>query len=120
MKALIVMVHGSPKADANDDIRRVIDVVRSRSLFDIVEIGFMECNEPTIVEAVDEAVKRGADRVVGVPYFLHTGTHVASDLPAILDEARGRHPEVEFALGRYIGASNALAEILADRAQCVT
>jgi sirohydrochlorin ferrochelatase len=110
------MVHGSPNAEANADMHRVADVVRGRKAFDMVEVGFMECNEPTISEAIDSCAARGATSIVAVPYFLHTGTHVASDLPAILDEARSRHEDIEFSMGRYIGASQNLSQILADRA----
>jgi len=96
---------------------RVVEIIRKRKDFDIVEVGFMECNEPTIDAAIDKAVAQGASRVVAVPYFLHTGTHVADDLPGILDGAHIRHPQVEFAMGKYLGSSPRLTEILADRAR---
>ncbi len=115
--ALLVMVHGSPRPVANSDMFRVVEEVKARSVFDVVEAGFMECNAPTIPEAVDACVAQGADRVVAVPYFLHTGTHVADDLPTLLEEARERHPQVEFQMGRYIGTSPLLTDILAARAQ---
>jgi sirohydrochlorin ferrochelatase len=117
--ALIVMVHGSPRPIANADMFRVVDVVRASGRFDIVEAGFMECNEPSIADAIEDVIRRGAARVIAVPYFLHTGTHVADDLPGILDDAKVRHPEVEFAMGRYIGTSTLLTDILAERARVV-
>ena len=117
--ALLVMVHGSPRPVANRDMYQVVEVVRQRRDFSIVEVGFMECNAPTIPDAIDACVAQGAGRVVAVPYFLHTGTHVADDLPTLLDEAKGRHPSVEFAMGRYIGTSPLLTDVLADRASAV-
>ncbi|MGO8672965.1 MAG: sirohydrochlorin chelatase [Capsulimonadaceae bacterium] len=114
--ALIVMVHGSPKPGANDDMFRVTQIVRDRPCFDIVEAGFMECNEPTIATAIDSAVYQGANRVIAVAYFLHTGTHVTHDLPTLLQEARARHRGIEFGMGRYLGRSEHLTHILADRA----
>ena len=115
--ALLVMVHGSPRAAANDQMYQVLDVIQERRAFDIIQAGFMECNEPTIPDAIDACIAQGAERVVAVPYFLHTGTHVADDLPSLLDLARLRHPQIEFAMGRYIGASSRLTEILLDRAK---
>ena len=117
--ALLVMVHGSPRPVANEDMFKVVEVVKERRAFDIVEVGFMECNEPTIPDAIAACVAQGAGRVVAVPYFLHTGTHVADDLPTLLDEAKERHPGIEFSMGRYIGTSPILTDILADRAACV-
>ena len=114
-EALLVMVHGSPRPEANDDMFAVVDVVRERRVYPIVEVGFMECNEPSIPEAIDTCVRQGAERVIAVPYFLHTGNHVADDLPTALEEAQERHPEVEFLMGDYIGHDMLVADVIRDR-----
>jgi sirohydrochlorin ferrochelatase len=114
--ALLVMVHGSPKQSANNPMVSVVDEVRSQGVFDFVQVGYMECNDPTIPDAIELCVAQGVSRMVAVPYFLHRGTHVAFDLPQILNEARLRFPHVEFALGPYIGLSDALTDLLLDRA----
>ncbi len=114
-EALLVMVHGSPRPEANDDMFAVVDVVRDRGVYPIVEVGFMECNEPSIPEAIDTCVMQGAERVIAVPYFLHTGNHVADDLPTALEEAQERHPEVEFLMGDYIGHDMLVADVIRDR-----
>ncbi len=118
--ALLVMVHGSPRPVANEDMFRVVEAFKSRpeatERFPIVEVGFMECNEPTIPEAIDRCVAQGATIVTAVPYFLHTGTHVCDDLPTLMEEAEVRHPEVAFRMGDYIGLSPRLTELLAERA----
>lgn len=115
--ALLIMVHGSPRAEANADMFRVADLVRERGVFDRVQVGFMECNAPDIPTAIQTCVSEGAERIIAVPYFLHTGTHVADDLPGLLEDAQARYPHVQFALGRYLGASPRLTDILAARAQ---
>ena len=116
MQALLVMVHGSPRPIANEEMFRVVEVVRQRKVFPIVEVGFMECNEPTIPDAIDRCVAAGATQVVAVPYFLHTGTHVCDDLPTLLEEAQERHPTVEFRMGDYLGLSPRLTALLEERA----
>ena len=113
------MVHGSPRPVANQSMFQVVEEVKARGVFDLVEVGFMECNEPTITEAADVCAASGADTVIAVPYFLHTGTHVADDLPTLLDEAAERHPHVKFQMGRYLGTSPTLTGILARRAAAV-
>jgi sirohydrochlorin ferrochelatase len=117
--ALIVMVHGSPMTIANEDMFRVVDMVRARNVFATVSVGFMECNEPTIPTAIQQCILAGATKVVAVPYFLHVGTHVADDLPILIEQARERYPDVEFAMGGYIGASPYISEILAQRVEAV-
>ena len=86
------MVHGSPRPVANQSMFEVVEEVKARGVFDQVEVGFMECNAPTIDEAADTCAAAGADKVIAVPYFLHTGTHVADDLPTLLDEAAAASP----------------------------
>ncbi len=113
--ALLVMVHGSPRPIANADMHRVTEVVRERGVYDLVEAGFMECNEPTIPDAIDSCIAQGADEVIAVPFFLHTGTHVADDLPTLIEEAMRRHPDVKFRMGDYLGRSERLTDILSDR-----
>jgi sirohydrochlorin ferrochelatase len=114
--ALLVLVHGSPRASANEPMHRVVELIRERGVYPIVEVGFMECNEPTIPEAVESCVEQGATRVIAVPYFLHTGNHVADDLPTLLEEAKRRYPEVEFLMGDFIGRAPELTDILLKRA----
>lgn len=120
--ALLVLVHGSPRPVANNEMFRVLDELQNRpdaSGFPIVQAGFMECNEPSIPDAVDLCVQAGAGRIVAVPYFLHTGTHVCDDLPTLLEEAQEKYPQVEFLMGDYLGLSPRLTDILETRAQTV-
>lgn len=114
-EALLVLVHGSPRPTANEEMFRVVEVARQRGEFAVVAVGFLECNAPSIPDAIDLCVAQGATRILAVPYFLHTGTHVAEDLPALLEQGRERHPNVEFRLGDYLGRSERLTDILAAR-----
>ncbi len=116
-RAMLVMVHGSPRAVANEDMFRVVDVVRLRGLYPILEVGFLECNEPDISSAIATCAKQGADRIDAVPYFLHTGTHVIEDLPDLLEEGRKRYPNVEFRMTPFLGTSPRVAELAAQRAR---
>ena len=118
--ALLVMVHGSPHPSANDDMFQVIEDLRTRPdatrLYPIIEAGFMECNAPSILEAIDRCVAAGAQRLVAVPYFLHIGTHVCDDLPTLLEAAQAHHPNIEILLSEYIGLAPLLTDLLAARA----
>ncbi len=117
--ALLVMVHGSPRPIANNDMFAVVDVIRERGVYPIVEVGFMEINKPSIPEAIERCVVQGAKRVLAVPYFLHTGNHVTDDLPTLLEEAQARYPQVEFLMGDYLGHDPLLADVVAERAAAV-
>ena len=117
--ALLILVHGSPRPESNRDMFAVVDTLRDgaggNNEYSIVHVGFMECNEPDIPTAIEHCVRDGASRVVAVPYFLHTGNHVADDLPTLLEEAQEKYPDVEFLMGDYLGHDEAVAGVLRDR-----
>lgn len=113
--ALLVMVHGSPRPIANGDMFAVVDAVRARGVYPIVEVGFMEVNEPAIPEAIARCVAQGAERVLAVPYFLHTGKHVTDDLPTLLEAAQAQYLDVQFLMGDYLGHDPLIADVIVDR-----
>ena len=113
--SLLVMVHGSPRPESNEAMFQVVEEVRRRAIFDHIEVGFMECNEPDIPTAIENLLRQGAKRVVAVPYFLHAGTHVADDLPGLLEAAQKQNPDVEFLMGDYIGRDFRVADVMRDR-----
>ena len=117
--AILILVHGSPRLTANEEMFRVVERVRERNTFPIVQVGFLECNEPDIPTAIDLCAAQGATEIRAVPYFLHTGTHVAQDLPALLEAGSKRHPHIEFRLGDFLGYSRHLTDILAERTHAV-
>lgn len=116
-EAMLVMVHGSPRPAANGVMFRVVEEVKRRQVYPVVEVGFMECNEPTIPEAIASCVQQGAEMIIAVPYFLHTGNHVTDDLPTLLEEAQQQYPQVIFKMGEFLGRSPALTDILQERAK---
>ena len=53
----------------------------------------------------DRLVARGCRRVVVLPLVLLDAGHAKSDVPAVVVEARDRHPHVAFPFGRPIGVT---------------
>jgi sirohydrochlorin ferrochelatase len=117
MRAMLVMVHGSPREESNDAVRRVVAAARSRGGWDAIEIGYLDVNQPDIAAAVDLLVEQGASEIVAVPYFLHSGKHLLRDLPDALDECTQRHAGVRITMSDYLGHSPLMADILRDRAK---
>ncbi|HXI12296.1 MAG TPA: CbiX/SirB N-terminal domain-containing protein [Thermoanaerobaculia bacterium] len=115
MNALLIMAHGSPRPEANEDIRNVASLVKNESDYPFVTIGYLDCNEPDIATAIDDCVSAGATSIAAVPYFLHSGRHLLRDVPAILKEGALRHPSVTILMGDYVGHEPQIAEVLLDR-----
>ncbi len=113
--AICFMGHGSRASEANAAMYRVIDQVKRGAGYDIVEAGFMELSRPSIAEAVQSCVDRGARRILLVPYFLHMGMHMRRDLPDLMREMQARHPDVDIRMSSHIGYHAKLAEIVLER-----
>lgn len=113
--ALLALVHGSPTASANDEFLQVLEVIKTGHQFAYVQQGFLECNEPSIPEAIDLCAAAGVKNILVVPYFLHTGRHVVKDLPELLADGSMRHPGIELYLGDFLGRSPIITDILAER-----
>lgn len=111
------MAHGSPREESNEAVRKVVGLARETAGFELVEVGYLDVNQPDIPAAIEMLIERGASEIVAVPYFLHTGKHVLRDLPDLLDSASLRHPGVSISMTDYIGHSPVIADILRDRAR---
>jgi len=113
--ALILIAHGSRRAPANDAHLDLCGRVGAQ-LGRHVSPAFLELADPTIPGAIDDAVERhGACHLVLLPYFLHPGNHTLRDIPALVDDARRRHPGVTIEQLDHIGSSDAMVGLVADR-----
>jgi sirohydrochlorin ferrochelatase len=113
--AILIMAHGSRIPEANRAVNEIAAMVKNMTGYDIVEVAFREQHAPNIQKGIDACVARGAQRILLMPYFLYMGAHVLEDLPAELEEARQRYPQVEMAMGKHLGVHPKLAEIVIDR-----
>jgi sirohydrochlorin cobaltochelatase len=113
--ALLLMAHGSPNPSANQPIEQVAARIRATGRYAQVVVCYMDLNQPSICEAIDDLVVRGARRLVAVPYFLQLGGHVAEDLPATIEAARQRHAGTEILLAEHLGYDALLVEVIAER-----
>jgi sirohydrochlorin ferrochelatase len=116
LTALLLIAHGSRQDEANADLLYVVDALRRRPGFDLVEASFLELAAPTIEQVAADCVARGVERVVLLPYFLSAGIHVRRDLTEIRDRLTARFAEVDFLLGEPLGRHPLLLEVVADRA----
>lgn len=116
MKALLIVAHGSRRAASNEEVEALAAAVEisCAEQFGYIGTAFLELAQPDIPTGIDRCIEAGADTVVVVPYFLAAGTHVANDIPAIIDEARGRHSHCSFELKSHIGASPMMAALVKD------
>ena len=114
MKALLLIAHGSRRAESNTEIARLAERVAqlAERRFDIVEHAFLELAEPSIPDGIERCIEQGAREVRVLPYFLARGTHVAEDIPGIVDAKRAERPEIEIVVTDYLGTAEELPGLL--------
>lgn len=113
--AILLMGHGSRVPEANNALHAVAEMVKAETGCEIVEVSFREQHSPNIQKGIDACVHRGAERIVLYPYFLFAGAHVLEDLPAEMEEATRRYPQLEMTLGEPLGVHPKLGEIVCER-----
>jgi sirohydrochlorin cobaltochelatase len=112
---LLFVAHGTPVETANQPIRQVMAQVQKRMGYASALAGYLECNEPSIPQAIAQLVNDGIKRLTILPYFLHMGRHVRHDLPAIFAKARQDHPELDLRIAHHLDYDPLLVDVVAER-----
>lgn len=112
MKDTILLVgHGSRDAHGNQEIEQFVQNWRQQHPDWRIDVCFIEFADVLLDEGFDRAA-HGSRRVIVIPLILNAAGHVKMELPAHLQKARQRHPQVEFILARHLGANETLLKLL--------
>ena len=113
--AILLIAHGSRLQAANDDLRRVAEMLRRRLPDEMIECSYLELADPTIPQGMAACVQQGAERVRMLPYFLSAGSHVSRDLEDHRARFESEYPGVEVRLCPPIGLHPLLIDVLLSR-----
>src|SRR4051794_34820283 len=117
MKAILLIDHGSVRAEANHMLACVANLVQHVvGPSTLVCYAHMELAEPSIAAGFAECVRAGATEVVAFPYMLSPGKHSTRDIPRMVAEAATNHPGVAYSVTPAFGVHEKLAEVVAARA----
>lgn len=109
---VVLVAHGSRAPEANEAHRQMAVAVAAEVGLPVVP-AFLELAEPAIPDAIVAAVDAGAARVLVLPHFLYLGRHVATDIPALVAEARARRSAAVVELLDPSGADPRVTRLLA-------
>jgi sirohydrochlorin ferrochelatase len=113
--ALLLIAHGSRRAEANADLVKLAKMIQTREPTAIVEIAYLELTEPDIPQGAAACVQRGASEIRMVPYFLSAGQHVVRDLQGFQAEFRETWPNVTITLCPPLGLHPAIVDVVLER-----
>jgi sirohydrochlorin ferrochelatase len=114
-RAILLVDHGSRRAEANALLEEVADQVRTRKPESIVEIAHLEIARPDIPAGIDACVAKGASLIVVHPYFLGPGRHTSDDIPAQVARAAEKHANVQIRISEPLGGHAALIDVILER-----
>ena len=117
-KALIIVDHGSKVDEANIMLAQIAEQLNNKqdTEFDIISYCHMELAEPTIEQAFEDCVSKGATEIVVHPYFLAPGRHSTQDIPNMVIQAAKNYPEISYVVTDPLGVHEKILEVILERA----
>src|ERR1051325_9498925 len=99
---VIIVDHGSRRSESNEMLEEVAAAFAKRfaNRFAIVEPAHMELADPSIVTAYAKCARRGAERIVVLPFFLGPGKHWTMDIPRLTATAARDFPGTRYHVTR--------------------
>lgn len=114
-RAILLIAHGSRRAEANADLRQLAEMIKHRFPDSIIEYSYLELAEPDIPAGAKACVEKGASEVQMFPYFLSAGTHVQQDLQEFKAQFEAEYPQVQFEVCPHLGLHPMMVDIVIDR-----
>lgn len=113
--AVIILGHGSRVHNAGSDMEKIAALLSEKYGYPTVAVCFMSRLGPHFPEVLQQVVEGGAEHVLVIPYFLHTGLHIRLDIPEMMKEEARKYPGVRIQLGKHLGYDESLAALVAKR-----
>lgn len=114
--ALILFAHGARDPEWAAPLQRVQQAVRRQVPDQAVELAFLEFMAPNLADCATALVATGSERIVVVPMFIASGGHLKREVPAMIEQLRSTHPQVEFLLAGAVGEHELVVEAMAAAA----
>ena len=114
-RAILLVDHGSRRAEANAMLERVAELLAQRLPEAIVRCAHMDLADPDIAQGIAACAAAGAREIVVHPYFLGPGNHTTNDIPRLVEDAAASHPELRIRVSEPLGIHPKLVDVIIDR-----
>lgn len=108
---VLLVGHGSRNREGNTEILNFAEQWRTRHPGWRIEVCLIEHADVLLADGMDRAAIN-VRRVLIIPFILNAAGHVKMELPAAMNAARARHPEVEFLVTRHLGMGREILAVL--------
>jgi len=115
VRAIILVDHGSRRAEAAGHLEAVAARVAERRRDWRVLHAHMDVGEPDLPSAIARCARDGVREIVVHPFFLNTGMHVQETIPGLIEAARSAHPDLLITQSAHLGLHDGLVDVVIDR-----
>ncbi len=115
-KTLILFAHGARDPQWARPVQAVAQRLTTENPDLPVVIAFLEFMTPSLPEAIDAIVRQsgGVSQQIDIlPFFIAQGGHLREEVPAMLAEIRGQHPQLELRLLPPLGELPSVQDAIA-------
>ncbi|HUJ10589.1 MAG TPA: CbiX/SirB N-terminal domain-containing protein [Verrucomicrobiae bacterium] len=112
---ILVFTHGSRLKEGNEVMLQLVEQLRERLGYDLIEACFMELGKPLIPVAIKKLVQRGANHIFGYAFFLVPGSHLKEDIPFIFEQTLKKHPGVTYELSPPMMSDPMMVDFVAQK-----
>lgn len=116
-KAILLVDHGSVKAEANELLEEIARLVAGIAPGYHVEAAHMELAPPDIAAGVAACVRAGATDITVMPYMLAPGRHSTGDIPRMALDAAQKYEGIQIRVSSPLGSDSRLAEVILERVE---
>jgi len=112
---VVLIGHGSSDKNARHAFIYTINAIRP--YYHDVHFCFLELDHPSIEEAIRHAVERNPKVILMMPYFLHRGVHIKTDVVKHVNAALDKHNFKNAFMARHLGVDEKLVDLVVERAR---
>jgi len=103
MHGIVLFAHGARDPQWAKPFEAIRDRIRTARPECPIEVGYLEIMSPSLEQAIDALLAKGASAITVFPIFMAQGGHLKQDIPRILGAIRESHPHVPIALETAVG-----------------
>jgi sirohydrochlorin cobaltochelatase len=112
-QALVLFGHGARDARWREPFDRLHARLTAALPDCAVRLAFLELMTPSLPDTLAELAAAGVAEINVVPVFFGQGGHLRRDLPALLDDCRGKHPGVAIRCATAVGEDDGVLDAIA-------
>ncbi|MEK3989044.1 CbiX/SirB N-terminal domain-containing protein [Robertmurraya sp. FSL R5-0851] len=117
MEAIVYISHGSRSKVWNEQFVSFITETMEENIAPIQTYGFFELATPSIGEAIESCIRKGATTVTVVPVLLLSGNHALIDIPTEIAESQARFPTIPIMYANVLGSDRLFLPAIMDKLQ---